>query len=147
MTHKLVLCTFYVVICVYQCSCSFYNGRYCSSYFNNDIMLNMSNNHDMLIMQHLTQLKVVNHEIIISDACYSNLLAVLCYSTVEVCQNSFNTLVQLCSDDCLNLHSALVQECPHFIHTDFQQTTGLQCGNNLMQDCFSVANVTTGILD
>jgi len=96
-------------------------------------------------MQHLTQLKIVDYEAIISDSCYRNVLAILCYSTVEVCQNSSNTQMQLCSTNCSDFHFALEHECPYFIHNDFQTTTGLQCGNNLMQDCFSVASVTIGM--
>lgn len=103
----------------------------------------MSTNHDILISQYLTQLKVADYEPIISDACYHNVLAILCYLTVEVCENNSNTLMQLCSNNCSDFYLALVQNCPHFVHSNFQQVTGLQCGNTL-QDCFSVESVTTG---
>lgn len=79
----------------------------------------MPDGHDALISEHLVNLRITGYETIISEACYNNVVAALCYSTLNVCQNDSNETLPIC---CTDFNSVIEDECPHYVKSGFSQT-------------------------
>lgn len=98
----------------------------------------MPDGHDALISEHLMNLNITGYETLISEACYNNVVAALCYSTLNVCQNDSNETLPICYNNCIDFNSVIDNECPYYVKSGFSQiiSDANLCGNvNSPLDC------------
>ena len=107
----------------------------------------MPDDHDVLMNEYLTDLRISGFEMIISEACYSNIVAVLCYATLKICQSGSNETSQICYDNCTDFNSVIMNECPYFVISHFSQliSNSSPCENlNNQRSCISLDNIVSG---
>lgn len=81
--------------------------------------------------EHLTNLRITGYEAIISEACYNNIVAALCYSTLKICHNDSNEASHICNSNCTDFNLVIENECPHYVNSGFSQliSDSNPCGN------------------
>lgn len=128
----MVCCHIFVyLLCYFVCSCSSYNGSYCGGYFKAGVRVAMPDGHDALMSEYLTNLKITGYETIVSERCYNNVVASLCYGTLNICQNGSNETLPVCYNNCTDFSSLIERECPHYVKDGFSQmfSDSDLCGN------------------
>lgn len=107
----------------------------------------MPDDHDVLMNEYLRDLGITGFEAVISEACYSNIVAVLCYSTLRICQNDTNETIQICYNNCVEFNPVIESECPYYVQSSFSQLVSdsnpCESLNNLLS-CVSLDDVTPG---
>jgi len=107
----------------------------------------MPNDHNVLMSEYLRDLKITGFEAIISEACYNNIVAVLCYSTLKICQNDSNVALRLCYNNCTAFNIVVEDECPYYVKSGFSQLidNSNPCENlSNPQDCVSLNDIAPG---
>ena len=107
----------------------------------------MPDDHDVLMNEYLTDLRIAGFEAVISEACYSNIVAVLCYSTLRICQNDSNETMQICNDNCVEFIPVIESECPYYVQSSFSRlvSDSNPCKSlNNLQSCVLLDDVTPG---
>ena len=103
--------------------------------------------HDVLMNEYLTELRITGFEMLISEACYSNIVAVLCYSTLSVCQNDSSETQQICYNNCTEFNLVIESECPYYVKSSFSQliSNSNPCENlNNVRSCVSLDDIIPG---
>lgn len=137
----------YHLFAIHIRSCSYYNGSYCGEYFESGIRVVTSGDHDDLIRGYLMDLNITGFEAIISEACYNNIVAILCYTSLEICQNNSNQTLKLCYNNCTSFDMVIDKECPHYVKSRFSQLISgsgpcESLGNS--QNCTSLDDIAPG---
>ena len=107
----------------------------------------MPDDHDVLMNKYLTDLKISGFEMVISEACYSNIVAVLCYATLSICQSGSNETLQICYDNCTDFNLVIENECPYYVQSCFYQliSNSSPCENlSNRRSCISLDNIVSG---
>ena len=103
----------------------------------------MPGDHDVLMDEYLTDLRITGLEAIISEACYSNIVAVLCYSTLRICQNGSNETLQICYNNCTEFNLIIESECPNHVSQLISNSNPCESLNN-QRSCVSVDDIIPG---
>ena len=103
----------------------------------------MPDDHDVLMDEYLTDLRITGLEAIISEACYSNIVGVLCYSTLRICQNGSNETLQICYNNCTEFNLIIESECPNYVSQLISNSNPCESLNN-QRSCVSVDDIIPG---